>query len=338
MTCSSVLARDAVPEGYPGDVIETEQVMYYTIKEGDTLWDLSVRFYDTPALWPDLWKLNPHVENPHWIAPGTVVKLYRNEAMALEPEEEARSGPDPWGAGEPEEIHTYEGIGQVGFISEKPFESVGRIMKLLGDQKLMISRDDLMYVNFKEGTEPHVGQRFTIFRVGKRVPDPDRENGYLGFQHTMLGQAMVVEKYDSHAVARVTASYEPIRIDDRIMPYEVVDEDVVLRPGVPGIKSRILASDQRSNIFGKGTIVFLDTGSVDGVKPGQTYSIFEKREIVTWDDLELEEADVSPREVGRVLILKTMPETSTAVVTESIDILKAGMNIRNTPEDTFLAE
>ena len=37
---------------------ETETGFYYTVKEGDTLWDLSQRFMDTPWVWPDLWNEN----------------------------------------------------------------------------------------------------------------------------------------------------------------------------------------------------------------------------------------------------------------------------------------
>lgn len=47
----------------------------YVVKEGDTLWDISGMYLDQPWLWPDLWKLNPQVENPHLIYPGDVLSL-----------------------------------------------------------------------------------------------------------------------------------------------------------------------------------------------------------------------------------------------------------------------
>ena len=46
-----------------------ESGIYYTIQKGDTLWDLSERFFDSPALWPGLWKGNHQIPNPHWIYP-----------------------------------------------------------------------------------------------------------------------------------------------------------------------------------------------------------------------------------------------------------------------------
>src|SRR5262245_11125320 len=47
----------------------------YTIKTGDTLWDLSQRFLNNPWYWPKIWADNPSVENPHWIYPGNNLKI-----------------------------------------------------------------------------------------------------------------------------------------------------------------------------------------------------------------------------------------------------------------------
>jgi len=42
----------------------------YTIERGDTLWDLSSRFYGDPYLWPQLWERNQYILDAHWIYPG----------------------------------------------------------------------------------------------------------------------------------------------------------------------------------------------------------------------------------------------------------------------------
>ncbi len=48
----------------------------YTIRPGDTLWDLSGRFLNNPWYWPKVWSFNPDITNPHWIEPGNVLKFY----------------------------------------------------------------------------------------------------------------------------------------------------------------------------------------------------------------------------------------------------------------------
>ncbi len=54
----------------------------YTVKPGDTLWDLSGRFLNNPWYWPKVWSYNPEISNPHWIYPGNVVRFYPSSVEA----------------------------------------------------------------------------------------------------------------------------------------------------------------------------------------------------------------------------------------------------------------
>ncbi|HSG52790.1 MAG TPA: LysM domain-containing protein, partial [Rheinheimera sp.] len=47
----------------------------YVVKKGDTLWDISAMYLNEPWLWPQLWQMNPQIDNPHLIYPGDTLTL-----------------------------------------------------------------------------------------------------------------------------------------------------------------------------------------------------------------------------------------------------------------------
>jgi len=55
--------------------IKKDAPKQYVVKKGDTLWDISGLYLDEPWLWPELWQMNPQIDNPHLIYPGDALAL-----------------------------------------------------------------------------------------------------------------------------------------------------------------------------------------------------------------------------------------------------------------------
>lgn len=54
----------------------------HVVRQGDTLWDLSGHYLGNTWAWPQLWSLNPQVENPHWIYPGDQLRVRQPGAQS----------------------------------------------------------------------------------------------------------------------------------------------------------------------------------------------------------------------------------------------------------------
>ncbi len=78
----------------------------YTVKKGDTLWDICNMFYSDPFLWPALWALNQdQLTNPHWISVGDELIIFDEEVLKKKAAEMAPAIAKAPGITEPESLY-----------------------------------------------------------------------------------------------------------------------------------------------------------------------------------------------------------------------------------------
>ncbi|MDR7135539.1 hypothetical protein J2X06_002748 [Lysobacter niastensis] len=138
----------------------------YTVKKGDTLWDIAGRFLKKPWLWPEIWQANPQVKNPHLIYPGDVLSLAYLDRVAVQegPREEAPINAIPLA-----EIEPF--LKNLRVVDE--FEQLPYVVAFEEDRLRGVD-GQVVYVRGLADAQP--GQRYAVVRPNQlnRSVDPDR--------------------------------------------------------------------------------------------------------------------------------------------------------------------
>ncbi len=300
-------------------IVENENGFYYTVQEGDTLWDLSKRFANSPWYWPELWQENSQIANPHRIYPGDRIRLYRKQPS------EQPVGPTPLVAEKQPDVYLdFMGIDRVGFIRKQPVQSHGTVFKNK-EHKELIATGDTLYIWPENDATLTPGTRYTLYRTLNPILDRETDE-FIGIQHYLSGVCEITHSEPKFAVAQVVKSYRTIKIGDSLMPYKRRLPEIKIQESVPGLEGSIIEAEEHQRLIGNTTIAFIDKGERDGVKPGQFYSIFyqqKHRRPGSFEDVYL-----SPVDFGEVLVLHTEETTATVLTTAAEKHIIAGARVR----------
>lgn len=314
------------------EVVESETGFYYTIKKGDTLWDLSQHFNDSSWLWPELWKENDQISNPHWIFPGERIRLYKKSGAQI------ISKTEPTAAIEiatvqpavekkkPAPFFVFSSIDRVGFIRKPPVAPSGTIFEVQG-AKVMISEGDIVYIRPSADSVENAfiaGSRHTVFRYMKPTDERDSTET-IGTQHYLLGIVEVTQKNPDIVIAKVLKSFRPMQADDLVMPYNQQPYQIEVKPSTPGIEGQIIASEEHTKLTGDFMLAFIDKGQADNIAVGQQYSIYNRKNK---EDGKKGTVHLPPVDFGTLLVLHTEQTTSTVVITSSQGHISPGERFR----------
>jgi hypothetical protein len=179
----------------PGTGEQEPEVIYHRIVPRDTLWDISEYYLKDPFKWPNVWKINPFIDNPHLIYPGDTVRLTpggvqvlapddidkeaeglgkvglepSDETLVLEPEPGAEAAPAPAPKAAVVRDHA---MARSGFVTETEFQASGAIIGP-EEKKILMNSGDKVFVSFKEKEGIDQGSRYTIYNVGRKIKHPD---------------------------------------------------------------------------------------------------------------------------------------------------------------------
>jgi hypothetical protein len=306
--------------------VKYETGFYYTVQKGDTLWDLAQKFSDTPWQWPELWKENNQIANPHRIYPGERIRLYRRRgAHGFGEDSQGGKGPVEDGLAMTKMIdYQYAAIERIGFIRKEPVSSHGTIFKVEG-QKEMISTGDLVYIRPAKDFSLEPGDKYTIYRTLKPIKNR-QTNKFIGIQHYLAGAVEITLKRPDFVLGRVVAAYRPVRVGDLLMPFHRRPPRIEMQDSPQGLQGQIIEAEEHTAMFGESTIAFIDKGEQEGVALGQLYWIY-KQEKYRINPEDKYDVTLTPVLLGELLVLHTEKTTATVMITDSRQPIHAGDKI-----------
>lgn len=296
----------------------------YTIRKGDTLWDISDRLLQDPLKWRKVWRLNPFIVNPDLIYPGERIILEPLEEVKPSIEEkelEAREGPPP--ELKPQVVKepappvitlSMPDFKKNGFISLEDFEVSGIILESK-EGNIIIGKGDEAYVSLVKGQEARIGDKFSIFEIVGEVIHPSTRQK-MGYKIEPLGVLTITRKAKDVYTGVIEESYREIFKDARLKAFEPHSSEIVIKEKTASLEGVIISSWEDKVVLGEGDVVYIDKGKEDGLTIGNILDIYSKKEAI-FDPLNKEKVPLPSTYMGRMVLIHTGQKTSTAFILNS---------------------
>ena len=308
----------------------------YIVKKGDTLWGISGMYLQEPWLWPELWDVNPQIDNPHLIYPGDELYLVWIDGQ---PRLRLRRGRDV-------KLDPTMRVSPLDLaIPVIPLDEIGAFLKrhrilaadelndsgyvVSGDQGHLLSTPgDIIY---GRGYFPTDERAYGIFRPGDTYRDPITDE-LLGYQAQSIGGAKLLSSYDAPvAELQINRVHEEVRNADRLLPLEERVLDATFQPRAPESTIHdgyMIAVDGGVTQIGTTDIVVLNKGARDGLEIGHVLAIYQAGELV-FDKVAEENVRLPDARAGLAMVFEVYEKASYAMVLKSNRVLKVGDKVKN---------
>ncbi|MEZ5553766.1 MAG: LysM peptidoglycan-binding domain-containing protein [Pseudomonadales bacterium] len=316
----------------------------YTVVKGDTLWDISGKFLQRPWLWPELWRNNPQIENPHLIYPGDRIALVYIDGQPRLMLERGDAGRTVrMTPSDTETLHPeirYEPLESAipairldaiqGFLvqnrvvdpevlSNAPYVVQGE------SERLILGAGDRLYIR---GLLPE-SESFNLVRRGPLYVDP-QTNEVLGREATYIGLGQVVGQEADIATMIMSDTREEVQIGDRVLPTEERRVDSTFFPSAPSqsIRGEIISVFGGVTQVGQYDVVVINRGEREMLKVGNVFAIYKKGELAR-DRIAKQMVQLPSERAGIMMVFRTFEKLAYALVLATERPLEVGDEIRN---------
>jgi hypothetical protein len=316
----------------------------YIVQRSDTLWDISALFLRDPWFWPEIWHVNPQVENPHLIYPGDVlnlvyiegqpkIQLQRSADRASESGGDERLSPRIRTEDLDEAITTIP-IDVIGaFLSKGSVLERDEIAKLpyiaaIREGHLAAAAGNDVYVR---GDLDGVQEGYSVVHIGEALIDPDDQQ-IVGYQGIFVGEGIISRTGDPSTLHLVKTQREALQ-GDRLLK-QTFNIPLQFFPKAPDnqIDGRIIHVLGGTSEIGQYHIVVLNRGTKHGLDAGHVLTVWQAGQYIqdryAGGDRS-SKVRLPDEEAGTLMIFKTYDRISYALIMEAVTEIHLLDKVRN---------
>jgi len=299
----------------------------YTIKKGDTLWDLSKKFIDDPYYWPNIWAKNPEITNPHLIFPGQKIQIldgkvkiipaYPEANKATEIEADSQQITPPTLDNKTDESITIKSTGSGdGFIltDEKP---LGTLVDSV-DNRILLTKDDVVFLKMHDLANVKVGDTYGLFERGEKIKDPQTKK-LIGTMMVNLGFLQVTEINGETVIAKIGNVFREIARGAELFDFIPQRKEITLQRGTTDKSGTIIAARDEKGTFSTNDIIFVNLGSDDGLVSGNLFYISRPRKVSDEVIKSARDIQLPDAVLGAAVTIETKAKTASAIIIKSVD-------------------
>ncbi len=331
----------AAPQRAPAVTVTSDDLQAnvpetYVVKKGDTLWGIAKHFLKNPWYWPEIWHSNPDIKNPHLIYPGDVISLYYVNGK---PRLGINMKQVPGSTRLQPKIRTYPldekdvGIAiqaikpfliRPQVVAEETLESAPHVLDSR-EARLIYGSGDEVYVHGLNNA--WAGQRFSVFRPGKKLLDP-KTGELLGYEATHASDAELIREGEPATIELQDSVREVLR-GDRLLPLDPGPEGFYFIPHAPApaTEGNIISLFNALSQVAQYQIAVVNLGQRNGMEPGHVLEIHQAGRTVT-DHFHRDQKDrevTLPTETsGLMMLFRTFDKVSYGLIMESDHPIRIG--------------
>jgi nucleoid-associated protein YgaU len=304
----------------------------YTVVKGDTLWDISSHFLKSPWLWPEIWHVNPQIENPHLIYPGDVIRLVyidgqprlvNSRYQKLSPQVRVVDDREAISTIPLDRINNFLSRSRVvdeGVLEAAPYVVSGE------DKRLITGEGDRVYAR---GTFEADIPAYGIYRKGQLYKDP-KTGEVLGVEAIDIGSGRMRALDAEMATLALTRTTQEVRIGDRLLEEQERAIAATFYPSAPStdIKGQIIAVEGGVTQVGRMSVVAINRGEREGMIVGNVLAILKTGGQVR-DRIKGDLVNLPDERAGLLMVFRTFEKMSLALVLEADRPLATGDKVEN---------